>query len=297
MSTQAFLLPGLLATRVDDDWLETQRAIVEEANNLGAQKPIVVTLALSSDSTRDQTQIELLLERAATWNAPAYYVVCEHPNGDYLVDDLNWLANVLDLVAGLRLAGAKVILGYSNHQMLVAAAAKASAICSGTWMNVRSFPPDKFRLAYDEEIRQRATWFYCHQSLSEYRVPFLDIAQRQGVLDMMAPTQEFDGGYVTALFSGPQPSTLPFTEQAAFRHYLHSLRQQTLLAEKDAFDTTTANYEASLEGAENTHTRLSAAGVRGQYRDFRNCFDVNRAALSLLSTTRGPMLRRLWSAV
>jgi hypothetical protein len=90
-------------------------------------------------------------------------VVCEHPNGGYLVDDPNWLANVLDIVAGLRLGEAEVIVGYCNHQLLVASTANASAMCSGTWMNVRSFPPDKFRTAYEEEIRcplseQRCDW-------------------------------------------------------------------------------------------------------------------------------------------
>ena len=66
----------------------------------------------------------MLIERAESWAARAYYVVCEHPNGQYLVDDPNWIANVLDICAGLRLLGAEVILGYCNHQMLVAGAAK-----------------------------------------------------------------------------------------------------------------------------------------------------------------------------
>ena len=68
--------------------------------------------------------------------------------------------------------GSEVILGYCTHQMLVAGAAKVSAIASGTWMNVRSFPPEKFKAVYEEEIRQRATWYYCPQALSDIRSPF-----------------------------------------------------------------------------------------------------------------------------
>ena len=146
----------------------------------------------NADTTRNQDHIASLLESAPGWTSDGFYIVCEHPNGDYLVQDPNGLANVLDLVAGLRLSGAKVIPGYCNHQMLAANLVQANAICSGTWMNVRAFPPDKFRSSYDEEIRQRATWYYCPQALSEYKIPFLDIAQRQKLLARMAPPPEFD---------------------------------------------------------------------------------------------------------
>src|SRR5262249_17892737 len=158
------------------------------------------------------------------------------PNGQYLVDDANWVANVIDLAAGLRLTGAHVLLGYCNHQMLIAGAVKVNAIASGTWMNVRSFPPEKFQTDYDEEIKQRGTWYYCPQALSEYKTPFLDIARRMGVLNTMAPPAQFDGGYVANLFSGAQPSTVGFNEPPAFRHYLHALRMQADSMRATSFD-------------------------------------------------------------
>lgn len=164
-------------------------------------------------------------------------------------------------------------------------------------MNVRSFPPDKFRAVYDEEIRQRATWYYCPQALSEYKLPFLDIAQRQGILEILAPSPEFDGGYCGPLFAGPQPTTVSFTEQPAFRHYLHALRAQALAAARATFDEAIAWHETALDSAETRLATLSAAGVRGQMRDFLNIVDVNRAALAVLRTTRGPMLRHSWATL
>jgi hypothetical protein len=98
-------------------------------------------------------------------------------------------------------------------------------------------PPAKFVSAYEDEIKQRTTWYYCPQALSEYKVPFLDIAHRLGVLGLMAPPEDLDGGYVENLFSGAQPSTVGFTGQAAFRHYLHALKGQTLEADQTSFDT------------------------------------------------------------
>lgn len=292
-----FVLPGLFASVVDDDWFETQRAILEEARAIETERPLIATIALSGDAVRSPDQISALVERAESWKAPAYYVVCEHPNGQYLVDDPNWIGNVLDLCAGLRLLGAEVILGYCTHQMLLAGAAKATAIASGTWMNVRSFPPEKFIAAYDDEIKQRSTWYYCPQGLSEYKLPFLDIAHRLGLLQLMAAPPELDGGYTSELFSGAQPSTVGFGEQAAFRHYLHALHEQIRLVPQGSFDAAVTSHEATLTTAEALLNQLRGAHVSGQLRDFSQFVDVNRAGLGLFSTLRGPVMRRKWNSI
>jgi len=292
-----FVLPGLFASVVDDDWAETQRSVLEEARAGSDNASLISTIAISAEAARDENQIADLIERTEAWKVPAYYVVCEHPNGQYLVDDPNWIANVLDLCAGLRLAGSQVILGYCTHQMLAANVAGVNAIASGSWMNVRSFPPEKFNATYEDEIRQRATWYYCPQALSEYKIPFLDIAHRLGILQLMAPPPELDGGYATALFSGAQPSTVGFGEQGAFRHYLHALHEQVRLSNTESFDSAVADYEARLTTAETLLARLQAANIRGQLRDFAEIVDVNRAGLGLFSALRGAVLRRQWDTL
>ena len=246
---------------------------------------------------KDSEQIGELLERSEAWPVSTYYLVCEHSNGDYLVEDPIWLANLLDLIAGLRLRRCEVILGYSNHQMLVAACAKVSTIASGTWMNVRAFPPAKFEAQYEDEIKQRATWYYCPQTLSEYKIPFLDIAHRQKLLHRMMAPKDIGGGFAAALFSGAQPSTVGFAERQAFQHYLECLRSQALRAEAATFDETVEQHEEMLDEAEALLTTLRASGVMGQKRDFVEIIDVNRAALALFKPTRGPMLRRKWSTM
>lgn len=291
-----FLLPGLFAAVVDDDWCRTQQMVLDEARFLGCD-PLICTIALGADAVRDAAQIATVLESAEEWKAPAYYVVCEHPRGEYLVTDPNWVANVLDLAAGLKLAGAKVILGYCTHQMLVASVAKVDAIASGTWMNVRSFPPHKFNFSNEEEVRQRATWYYCPQALSEYKIPFLDIAWRLGILQLMAPHSALDGGYVTTLFSGAQPSTVGFGQQPAFRHYLHALHEQVRLMRQESFDDACLAYAAVLADAEALLARLRGSNINGNLRDFSEIIDVNRAALGLFSALRAPILRRAWASI
>jgi hypothetical protein len=291
------ILPGLFATTVDDDWLETQRAVFDEGRSVETQLELIATVALSAEVVQSADQIALLLERAEEWGAGAYYVVCEHPEGQYLVDDPNWLANVLDLAGGLRLLGAQVILGYCTHQMLIAGAAKVDAMASGTWMNVRSFPPEKFNAAYEDEIKRRSTWYYCPQGLSEYKIPFLDIAHRLGVLGLMAPPEALDGGYIGSLFDGPQPSTMGCSERSAFRHYLHALRAQVRMIDQTSFESAVRSHQVTLDDAENLLRRLGAANISGQLRDFRPIVDVNRAAMGLFSTLRGPILRRRWGSL
>ncbi|RQV94579.1 hypothetical protein EH220_07185 [bacterium] len=298
LETEAIILPGMLANPVDDLWLTHHESFLTTARDLSdGSKPLYSTLALSADTVRDSEQITSLLDVVRCWKADGYYIVCEHPNGDYLVKDPIWLAHVLDLTAGLRLAEAQVILGYCNHQMLISHVAGANAICSGTWMNVRSFPPEKFSKSYEEEIRRRATWYYCPQALSEYKIPFLDVANVQGVLDLMMPPPEFDGGYVNPLFSGVQPSSVRFSEQTAFRHYLHALRGQIQALDATGYDEAQQVQEEMLNDAENLLNTLGSNGVFGANRDFSDSLDVNRAALAVLNRQRGPVLRRRWNSL
>lgn len=296
LGTKAFILPGLYASRVDDDWLDPQKLVIEEARAL-SRLPIYATVALSADAVRSNNDVDEVLNASASWAVDGVYLVCEHPAGEYLVTDPIWMTNVLDLTAGLRLQGKAVVVGYCNHQMLALSCVSATAIASGTWMNVRSFPPDKFRTQYDDEIRQRATWYYCPQALSEYKISFLDIAQRQGILPEMAPDAALDSKFAAPLFAGAQPTSVSWSEQSAFRHYLQCLHEQASASRRSSFDDTVAEHNRALDRAAKLLTRLHEKSVRGQGRDFLEAIDANRAALSVVQSTRGPMLRRKWTSL
>lgn len=295
---QRMILPGLFAAPADADWLDRQQDVLNEADGLGIDPQTrIATVALGSDVVRNLDSIHEILDASAYWNVGGVYLVCEHPSGAYLVEDPIWLANVLDMTASFRLRRWNVIIGYCNHQMLIAGCAAATAIASGTWMNVRSFPPDKFRAQYEEEIKKRTTWYYCPHALSEYKIPFLDIAMQQGLLAPMRTPVAMGSTYADILFNGPQPSTVEFTEQAAFRHYLHCLRYQTMQAHRPTFDQTVTAHEQLINDAETILQQLRGVGVTGGHRDFEDMLDVNRAALGVLRSNRGPMLRRRWNAI
>ncbi|MCC7071757.1 MAG: hypothetical protein IT383_10565 [Deltaproteobacteria bacterium] len=297
LKTSAFILPGLLAGRVDEDWLARQQMLIDEADRLGITGNRLATIALSGEAVAVDDDVHELLDHVGDWKVDGFYVVVEHPKADYLVSDPTWLTNVLDLCAGLKLKGRRVVVGYCNHQMLCLGAAAVDALCSGTWMNVRSFPQDKFRMQLDDEIKQRATWYYAPTALSEYKIPFLDTAKRQGVLDLLSAPAGLGSKHADVLFSGVQPTTVGFTEQAAFRHYLQCMHMQVAAVVKPTFEETCAGLERQLDDAEKVLGRVRALGVTGALRDFHECVDANRAALAVLKSQRGTILARKWSTL
>lgn len=286
------IVPGLLATSISPEWLAFQEGILSEApNHLKGRR--LATIALSQSVLRDEAAIEELVERAGKWDVDGYYVVPETPAA-YLVADPVWLANLLILTSGLKLSGREILVGYCSHQMLCLAAAGVDAIASGTWLNVRSFPPDKFYSPDEDEVSRRTTWYYCPQALSEYKLQFLDIALRAGLLHSMAPSASLGSTFADPLFAGANPTDINWGEQSAFRHYLTSLRAQAAVATLATFEESVKAHGQLLDNAEAFSRPLRSAGVRGGDRDFHEYFDVNRAAMSDFVRARGPLLSRVW---
>jgi hypothetical protein len=292
LETEAVLLPGLMADAVTRDWLTLHRNIASEGARLIKDRPVFSTIALSTDATVDETQIEAVVEEGARWNVAGFYVVAQAAK--YLVEDINWLANLMILTAGLKLSGKKVIVGYSNHQSLCLAAANVDAIASGTWLNVRAFDPNKFYIPDEDEISRRTTWYYCPQALSEYKIVFLDAARRTGILGELKAPAALGSKFADPLFSGAAPTSVNWTEQPAFRHYLTCLNGQVLQAREDSFDETVNQYRSLLDNAEAILKRFRANGVLGGDRDFSQILDINRSALTMLTQARGAQLRRTW---
>jgi len=293
--TSEYILPGLFCSRVDEDWFYVQELITNKSVTVMSDKRRLATLCLSHEILRYEEQIEDIVSRSESWNVDGYYIIAEHPNGQYLVDDPMWLANLLLLCSGLKLQGRKVIVGYGNHQMLCLASANVDAIATGNWLNVRNFSSERFNNPEENTISRRAKWYYCPQSLSEYKIPFLDIAFRSKILDQMAPDKFLNSDYTEVLFAGAQPSLTSYGEKASFRHYMHCLHEQCKFARRNSFNETVSAHELLLETAHRFIKSFHRFGVRGQNRDFSDMLDVNRAALSVLQDARGFILDRQWS--
>lgn len=294
LGVRRHILPCLLADVVTEDWFASVETIIEEASNHFADAPTLLTLALSSQAMLDELQVEAVLERARGWGGIAgFYVIAETPT-PYLVDHPVWLANLLNLVAGLKLLEKSVLVGYCNQQMLCLGAANIDAMAAGTWLNVRAFPPSKFFSPAGEEVSRRATWYYCPHALSEYKLPFLDIALGRGVLDRMRSALDLGSAYADALFRGVPPTSVNWGEQDAFRHYLTCLHSQALSVPVDSFQSAYDHNRRLLDEARQVLAFLRQEGVFGHDREFTPILDVNESALIQLTHARGSQLRRQW---
>lgn len=299
VEASGFIIPSIME-KYSDEWLEQwyvkAKKLVEEANKQikGIEK--FLTLALPSDFlVSKEDEIEELLRLLEMLEVDGFYIVAEptsNTNNSYLVDNPLWLSNLLQICAGLKLLSKKVILGYANHQMLCASVSKVDAIASGTFLNVRQFS-HKFKVA-EGETKRKTIWFYNPETLSEYKIPFLDVAFNNDVLNELVPTEGFRNEYIKLIFSGIMPSSTMFKENMAFMHYLETLKRQTRIATKDTFEKTIAHNELMLKVAEQKINYLEENGVYAQTRSFKDIIDVNRSAIQRIQKTRGFMIKHSW---
>ena len=290
LETTKIILPGTMANPVSPAWFAFQERILQEAPTHFGGSELFATLALSNTVMLDETQIEAVVDRTSIWGVTGFYVVAQSTS--YLNESPVWLANLLILASGLKLHRKKVIVGYCSHQMLSLACANVDAIAAGTWLNVRAFDPAKFYIPDENEEKRRATWFYCPQVFSEFKLPFLDLARTLGKLNNMVPQPS--SGYASSLFAGAAPTTIAWKEGDAFRHYLSTLDKQANATIQSTFDSAIAGHQTALNQAESALQVLHAIGVTGQNRDFEPIFAVNRGALIAFSNARATQLRHDW---
>lgn len=280
IGAEFFILPFSIEREIDSRWNIVQESIIDQAKKATEDMELLATISLAGDVLLDDTQIESIIQYAEKWDVYGVYIVCEHPERYYLVDKPLWVTNLLSLVAGIKRQKKKVIVGYASHQMLCLALSKCDAIASGSFLNVRWFQPEHFETSEEDEISRRAVWYYCPQALSEFKVPFLDIAKRMDILSVLAPSHNMMNQYCEMLFGSGLPSSTVYGEKQAHRHYLHCLRLQCQSAIRRTYAETRDAHMFGLETAEQLLSGLRSKGIRGQDRDFGEIIDVNRAAIA-----------------
>ncbi len=290
--TSAYIIPGILCNVIDKHWLTPQQIFLEQANIYFTDKEKYATLALEESLITDEEDIEKLIQIVSLWDVDGFYIV---PEGEYLTNEENWLANLTLLVAGLKLQNKKVIVGYSNHQMLLLSCANIDAIASGTFLNIRHFSKNKFDENEEDSQSRRTTWYYCPQAMSEYRKRTLDIAfnRRDGSIDLLKPYGKITD-YTNILFQGIAPSSTAFKDTLSFKHYLDTLKKQCLISKKDTFENTINFQEELADNAYKFIRQLKELGIRENGRSFLKIYDSYKETLLTIKKQRGPLLKRNW---
>lgn len=292
-----FLLPSITAKKIDTLWNKMQKMIIQSAKQFVLTDEYIHTIALSSEVVNDEAQIEKVIDFVEEWEVKGVYIVCEHPERYYLVDQPLWVANIMSLVGGIKRQQKKVIVGYANHQLLCLALAKCDAIASGQFLNLRWFQPEHFETIDEKHPSRRAVWYYAPQTLSEYKIPFLDIAKRMKLLDRIQPPEIMRNPYSDMLFQGSLPSSTGFGEKEAYRHYLYCLRKQCQISVRDTYKETKDAHLAMLGTAEQILSGLWEKGIKGQDRDFIEAIDVNRAAIAAFDMAYQFPLSQEWKSL
>lgn len=298
--TEAYILPGILHN-YDVDWekrfIFQVRAFINAAHNVMKDKPILATLALPKDFLiQNEMTIEPMLQDLIELDVDGFYIIAEALDRKYLIDNPIWLSNVLHICAVLKIAGKKVIYGYGNHQLLPLGLIKIDAMASGTWQNVRSFTN---RFIDVDEQRRKSTWVYYPESLSEYKLSFMDWAFNNNyLLSMKSKDKDFMDENINKIFQATvSPSDTGFTETDAFKHYLCCLKHQIELLNKTSYKEAFETYEMILTTAEREIERLEKVGVYAQARSFKNFIDINKAAVTRLNKNHGFALNMTWNSI
>jgi hypothetical protein len=297
MQASAFIIPTLLLNDIDKDWNQITEKTLNELEKMNLSVPKYCTLCINTTLLSDQNKTHDLLEQIEHYPVDGFYIIPIHPENNYLVEDVSWLINLMDLCAGIKILNKKVILGYSSHQFLLLALTKIDAICAGTWLKTRMFPLGDFADSDDQKGGRRRTWYYCPQALTEYQIDFLDIAYRLGILERLKTPVSFGSSYTDILFTGAQPSTVNFSEREAFRHYLHCLKMQCNDVVKETYDDTLKYLRLLFETALEITSFYRSKGVRGKHRDFSNVAEINISLLDAFDSLRGLIYRHKWSSL
>lgn len=297
LQVSSFILPSFTVNEINDRWNFIQRSIIDSAYKYTDKFKLLHTVSLSSDVVKDVDQVEKIVAYVENWNVDGIYIVCEHPSNYYLVDNPLWVSNLLALVAGVKRLHKKVVVGYVNHQMLCLALSKCDAIASGNFLKQRWFQPEYFGTNESDDISRRAIWYYCPQALSEFKIPFLDLAKRMGILDALAPAGHMINSYSDMLFKSSIPTSANYGEKESHRHYLWCLRHQCLSTVRSSYKETLDAQLILLETAEHLLSILRSKGIRGQDRDFFEIIDVNRAAIKAHDIAYQYVLTQEWDSL
>ncbi|MDR0908384.1 MAG: hypothetical protein LBM77_01335 [Spirochaetaceae bacterium] len=295
MGMSAFILPLLKIDDIDDDWFKISDIIINESTKISTSKKKYGTLCINDNILLNEDKIHQLLEEIEDYPVDGFYIIPMHPGNEYLVDDVSWLINLMDLCASLKLQNKEVITGYSGHQFLLLALAKVNAICAGTWLKTRVFPVNDFNDDDKDEGGRKKPWYYCPQALSEYKIGFLEIARRSGLLDSMKTPSDYESPYADILFSGAQPETVDFGEQSAFRQYLQCLKVQCEEVTQNTYEETLTYLRLIFQTALNLTTDYRTKGVRGNLRDFSIAAEANLSILDAFDNLWGLRYKNAWN--
>lgn len=288
LEVSKILIPGRYSNSIDQNWLETHSNFAETAHSLKTDIPIYSTVALGPDVILNDEVFNSVLDEVTEYPVNGIYFVFRHPEDNYLVQDENILYNLLNGLLSIRLSEKDVILGYSNQQSLIFAAAGVKTIASGNFRNTRYFDPDIFDVQ-EEGDQQRALWYYDANTLSEFRTKSLSLAFKRGLQKLFGPICE----YCQPLLESTDPASIRWAEPSAFRHFLYELQRQWLGLDAKSAALIIKKISVLIETASLNLHNLANNGFHLGDRSFSQTVGPSLSGLQAFAVDRKADLRRL----
>ncbi|MFA5375528.1 MAG: hypothetical protein WC455_07225 [Dehalococcoidia bacterium] len=286
LQLDSIILPGRYTNSLTESWLQMHHDFA----HIGASihnKTIYSTVALGPDVILNADNFDNVIDEVINYPVNGVYLVFEHPNGDFLVNQ-EFLYVLLDGLLSIVLSGKKVIIGYANQQSIILAAAGIDYIASGNYRNVRAF--DHLNSTdRDTENMRKGVWYFDGNTFGEYKVPALSLAFRRGLNDFFGPPTLF----THELLNAQVPTDVPWRESDAFGHYLELMHQYC----QEVF-TRPKNERAQyllhfFEQRRDINTALSSGVFPFGDRGFNNAVNETLSALNAFIHDKGTILSSL----
>lgn len=220
LNTSSVIIPGAYTNSYSQDWSKLHDDLIEGALFSGIDGEFYQTLSMGPDLVLSD-EFDDLIGTLVLSEADGFYVTLKKPSDDFMVTDDTYLYKLLDAFLSIKLAGKKIILGYSNQQDIMFSSVGVDAIASGNYQNVRFFNPDIFFDNGEENIKRKGSWYYDNKTLSEFKPQQMSLAQRRGFFEMFGPINEYNRSLLEA-----NPVTgVPWPEGKNFRNYLYWMNE------------------------------------------------------------------------
>lgn len=275
------IIPNIYTNSINEDWYDIVETFIDDFKQYTFGKFTYLTVPIGADVVKNKGMFDELISRLTQYDVDGYYFVFKSPKG-FLIDEEDYLYALLDAFISLNLAKKKVIIGYANQQDLIFSAAGVSAIASGNFRNVRSFDPEIFfEEENSDETKRRGTWYYDGNTLSEYKVQQLILAQRRNIGGIFGPHCKFCENLLK------DPITALWKENDAFKHYLYEINRQWASLNEVEPNSRIDRIIEMLSEVDERVEYLERKGFRLGERAFnKNLIEANLTALTAIKSDR-----------
>lgn len=201
-----------------DRFKKSNDIFIECAKEENAEKPILVSLPISSETLIDKDQRSALLNKVTMLDVEGFYVSIQvNKDTAYPLSKAAEVIAIIDFLKELKNNGYYIILGHTHHVAMLFLTIGIDGFASGHWKNLRTFDIERWEVSEDKFRSSPKLNYYSTKLLNELRVDQdLDALY---MADYDLSNIKSGSPYEDELFS-TTPSLAPWTPRSSWDHYM-----------------------------------------------------------------------------